>query len=136
MKYQCNCCENFMRTIAVFLDGSDLVLVVPERTFENYERLCLCIAQSIPATSTQTPVEIQSGYSATPTRYPLLDIAGNPIYSYQLRCRRKYPVTVSTATPSLVIHQKHLEKSSSVLGGGSTPSTASATTKSGGSKNG
>lgn len=137
----CGRCNNLVKSVAVFLDGTDMVIVVPSATYETYGRLCLCITQCIPSTSAATPVFVQFGFAATPTRYPLLANDGTtPIYSYQLKCRKRYPVTVGSDSASLIIHPRQLEAGSTVISATSaatpTPATFSTTTKSTGGRNG
>ena len=83
----CRCCDNFLKTQQVVVDGGNIVLLVPDRVFENFESLCLCIAQRIPVSNENQPIFIQSGITNT-TRYPLLTTEGQTVYSYQLRPRR------------------------------------------------
>lgn len=112
----CNNCKNFAKSVAVFLDGTDMIIVIPTATYETYGRICLCIAQSIPATSTATPVFVQLGYTATPVRFPLLSNDGTtPIYSYQLRCRRKYEAVIGADSASLIVQPRQLEFGTTVL---------------------
>lgn len=104
-----------MRTLAVFIENNELVLIIPNRNYENLARLGLCIVHNIPASNTPIPVVVQFGYSSTAVRYQLLDIQGAPVMHYQIRCRRRYPLTVSTTTSSFVVHPCCLESTTAVL---------------------
>ena len=46
--YSCGGCVHFVRSTAVTLTGTVLSITIPEQTLKNHQRLCLCIAQSIP----------------------------------------------------------------------------------------
>lgn len=65
MNTGCNCCNNFLKTNQVVVDGGEVVLMVKERVFDNYETVCLCITQSIPTSNTEEAVYIQSGLTNT-----------------------------------------------------------------------
>ena len=41
----CRRCGRFLKTVEVVADGGEVVLLVPERVFDNFETLCLCIAK-------------------------------------------------------------------------------------------
>lgn len=115
----CRCCQNFLKTQQVVVDGSNIVLLVPERVFENFEPLCLCIAQRIPASSENQPVFIQSGITNT-TRYPLLTTEGQTVYSYQLRSRKLYKIMANRDAGAFMIRPKYLETSTNILNRTST----------------
>ena len=58
-------------TTAVAVSGTNLVLTLPEMTFNNCQHYCIRIAQDIPATATNLMnVAIQNG--ATTTLYPIV----------------------------------------------------------------
>ena len=116
----CRCCEHFLKTQQVVVDGGNIVLLVPERVFENFESLCLCIAQRIPTSSENQPVFIQSGITNT-TRYPLLTTEGQTVYSYQLRPRKLYKIMANREAGAFMIRAKYLETSTNILN--RTPAT-------------
>lgn len=117
----CRCCQSFLKTKEVVVDNGNIVLLVPDRVFENFESLCLCIAQSIPTSSENQPVFIQSGITNT-TRYPLLTTEGQTVYSYQLRPRVLYKIMANTSAGAFMIRTKHLCKGTNILN--RTPATA------------
>lgn len=117
----CRCCQNFLKTQQVVVDGGNIVLLVAEDVFDNFESLCLCIAQSIPSSSENQPVFIQSGITNT-TRYPLLTTEGATVYSYQLRPRTLYKIMANTAAGGFMIRAKYLCKTTNILN--RTPTTA------------
>lgn len=112
--YSCNHCDNFVKTLQVTSENGQIILTIPEIVLENYQRIMLCIAQSIPATSTAETVAIQIGSAAT-NRYPLQTTEGADVYSYQLQSRKAYPITVSSDNSQFVLHPSKLKKSTKVL---------------------
>ena len=46
--FGCGGCEHFVRTNSVTLVGSVLVLNIPQETYSNKEKVCICIAQALP----------------------------------------------------------------------------------------
>ena len=108
--YNCRKCKSFFKTFQVLVDGDDVILSVPARVFESYERLMLCIAQPIPATSTTQAVFIQSGT----TRYPLTTTAGTAVNSFQLKCRKAYPIIAIPTPAGFVISERYLSYNSPI----------------------
>ncbi len=124
----CRRCGRFLKTVQVVVDGGEVVLLVPERVFDNFETLCLCIAQSIPVSSTNETVWIQSGLTST-ARYQLRTTTRNPVYSYQLKSRTLYKIIANTADNDFVIHPRYLCKTTDILP--QTPPAAEAAEKGG-----
>jgi hypothetical protein len=121
MNTGCNCCNNFLKTNQVVVDGGEVVLMVKERVFDNYETVCLCITQSIPTSNTEEAVYIQSGLTNT-NRFPLRTTTGETVYSYQLRPRTLYKIIADTNEPGFVINPKYLCHTTNILTQ-STPAT-------------
>ena len=87
--YGCAGCRNFIRTNSVMVVGTVLVLNIPQQTFFNKQRACICAAQAIPATVTPNmTVAITIGASAT--QYALLTKCGNNVHADQIRSRKVY----------------------------------------------
>lgn len=71
-----------------------LVIDVPAQTFDNGQRGCIVITQTIPDTATiSMPVAISIG-GVTTTVYPVTDCNCNTVTACQLRTRRRYPFNV------------------------------------------
>ena len=94
-----------MKTIltnAVTVSGSNLVLALPEMTFDNCHQYCIRIAQDIPATATNLMnVAIQIG--ATATLYPIVRKCGHYLYANQVRTRRNYLLLAAGDTQRFVL---------------------------------
>lgn len=102
----CQLCRNLVISSAVSVvtvDGTDtLVVDIPSGVYANGAKVCLVIAQAIPATATiGAPVAISIG-GVTTTVYPIVGCNGNQIAAGALRTRRKYPLRVSTSATSAV----------------------------------
>lgn len=55
--YGCGGCTHFVKTNSVTLVDNVLVLNIPQATYSNKEKVCICIAQAIPeVTSVATDV--------------------------------------------------------------------------------
>ena len=89
-------------TTAVAVSGTNLVLTVPEMTFDNGNQYCIRIAQDIPATATNLMnVAIQIG--ATATLYPIVRKCGHYLYANQVKTRRNYLLLVAGDTQRFVL---------------------------------
>lgn len=98
--FGCGGCEHFVRTNSVTLVGSVLVLNIPQRTYDNREKVCICVAQAIPDVTYAQTVAVTIGTDAT--QYPLRTKTGNNIHADQIRSRRVYHTNVATDTASFV----------------------------------
>jgi len=89
-------CPHFVVTTAVtFADGA-LTLTLPDDiTYNNCEKYCIVVGQSIPDTATiNAPVVAVVG--AGTTTFPLVTRCGAPVVAQQVGTRHKYPVYVTT----------------------------------------
>lgn len=99
--FGCGGCEHFVRTNSVTLVDSVLVLNIPQKTYSNKEKVCICVAQAIPVVTSAQTVAITIGNSAT--QYPLRTKCGNNVYADQIRSRRVYHANAATDTASFVV---------------------------------
>ena len=91
----CGNCLHFVKTNSVLLNGETLELNIPNKIYHNKEKVCICIAQSIPQEiESSTDVTITIGEDTT--QYPMLTKCGNFIKADQLRSRRVYHTHVAT----------------------------------------
>lgn len=94
----CNKCPNFVTSTSVTLSGSTLIIGIPENNYLNKSRVCICVAQNIPAgVTSDTQVVIGVGTS----NYNLVN-CGNFVYGDQIKSRTIYCTTVGTDTNSFV----------------------------------
>ena len=106
--FGCGGCEHFVRTNSVTLVGSVLVLNIPQKTYSNKEKVCICVAQAIPEVTPEQTVAITIGTEAT--QYPLRTKCGNNVHADQIRNRRVYHTNVATDTGTFVISSCELCK--------------------------
>lgn len=98
--FGCGGCKHFVRTNSVTLVGSVLVLNIPQRTYSNKEKACICVAQAIPDVTSAQTVAVTIGTDTT--QYPLRTKTGNNIHADQIRSRRVYHTNVATDTATFV----------------------------------
>lgn len=100
----CNCdckiCNNMVYSTAVTYTAPNLVITVPaDFTYTRGRRVCIVVAQSIPATTVvDAPVVIRIG--AGTVLYPLVNCNGIPVTARYIRPRRKYGTCVVTNATS------------------------------------
>lgn len=105
--FGCGGCCHFVLTTSVTVVGDVLVLNIPQRTYSNHEKVCICVAQVIPDTATSAmTVAVTIGTDAT--QYPLRTRCGNNVHADQIRSRRVYHTNVATDTATFVIDGKNL----------------------------
>lgn len=118
--YPCGCRElcpvrpTFIKTIAVIVDGGEVVLVVPPQVFDNGEQIRLCIAQNIPLVTSEETVYIQAGYTGE-NRFQITTSTGEQVYSMQLCSRTIYPMTASTNNGGFIVNPRYLRHSGEIL---------------------
>ena len=88
----CNC--STILTTAVAVDDSELVLTIPDGTYQNCRSYIIRIAQDIPSTATNLmPVVIQIGSGTT--LYHVVRRCGHYLYANQVKTRRNYVFLVA-----------------------------------------
>lgn len=102
----CNICKNLIFSDSVTIatvNGIDTLLIdVPTRNFNNCEKVCLVIIQSIPATATiNMPVAISIG-GVTTTVYSLVRCDCSQVTACAIRTRTRYPLRVATTATGAV----------------------------------
>ncbi len=99
-KNSCTLCRNLVISTAVTvvtIDGTPtLVIDIPAASYNNCQKVCLIIAQTIPLTATiAMPVAISIGGDTT-TVYPLVGCDCAQVTAGAIRTRTRYPTRVST----------------------------------------
>lgn len=120
--YACGGCVHFVRSTAVTLTGTVLSITIPEETLKNHQRLCLCIAQSIPdAADENTTVSVVLGTQ----EIPVITRCGNHLYADQIKSRQVLKLFAATDIPYFVTAQDcHLCKTKHVFPTIPTPTPA------------
>ena len=103
---KCQLCKNLVvsnSVTVVTVDGTDtLVIDIPAGYYADCQKICLVIAQNIPATATVfMPVAISIN-GVTTTVYPVVKCDCTPVTACALRTRKKYPLRVNTSATSAV----------------------------------
>jgi hypothetical protein len=100
-KNNCKICDRLVISTSVTVaavGGVDTVLIdIPAASYNDCQRLCLVIAQTIPDTATiNAPVAITIGGDTT-TVYPLVRCDCSQATACAIRTRTRYPLRVSTS---------------------------------------
>ena len=88
------CCKAVFSASVTFADGT-VIINVPQRSFNNGEKICLFVTQNIPATATiGSPVVLTIGTSAV--QYPLTRCNCASVTACGIRSRSRYPLQLVT----------------------------------------
>ncbi len=94
-KTTCGLCPNLVISSAVTFDGTSLVINLPAGAYNNGEKYCIVVAQTIPAATTITaPVVITIGTGTE--EYPLTNRCCAQVTACAIRTRTKYATCVAT----------------------------------------
>lgn len=95
-KTVCRLCDHLVISTAVAFNGTDLVVTLPAGSYNNGEKYCIIIAQSIPDTTTiNANVVFQIGTGTE--QYPLTNRCCANVTACGIRTRTKYATVVSTS---------------------------------------
>lgn len=91
----CKLCDKIRISTAVEFTGGNLVITLPAGSYENGEKYCIVVAQSIPDTTTiNAPVFIQIGEGTE--QYPLQRCNCSQATACNIRTRTRYSTVVVT----------------------------------------
>lgn len=97
-KTVCKLCDKLIISTAVAFTSGNLVITIPDGAYQNCEKYCIVIAQSIPSTTTiNAPVYIQIGTGTA--LYPLQKCNCSQATACSVRTRTRYSTRVAT-TPT------------------------------------
>ena len=95
-KNVCRLCDKLIISTAVAFTGGNLVITIPAGSYNNGDKYCIVIAQTIPdATTRIAPVFIQIGTGTV--LYPLTKCNCAQVTACGVRERTKYSTVVSTS---------------------------------------
>lgn len=102
----CRLCRNIVISTAVTVvtvgGTPTLVIDIPAGFYPDCRRVCLVVAQAIPATATITmPVAISIGGDTT-TVYPIVNCDCTQVTACAIRTRTKYGLHINTTATSAV----------------------------------
>lgn len=94
-KNVCRLCDRLVLSQAITFTGGNLVINLPAGSYNNNEKYCIVLGQTIPTTTTiGAPVVFTIG---TGTQlYPLVNRCCRPVTACGVRTRTKYAVCVET----------------------------------------
>ena len=97
MAYNCKLCDRLIISQAVTFTAPNLIINLPAGAYQNCERYCIVVAQTIPeATTVNAPVFITIGDGAV--LYPLNRCNGVQATASGIRTRTRYATKVTTTS--------------------------------------
>ena len=95
MAYNCRMCDRLIISQAVTFTAPNLIINLPAGSYQNCERYCIVVAQTIPdATTINAPVFITIGDGTE--LYPLNQCNGVQATASGIRTRTRYATKVTT----------------------------------------
>ena len=95
-RYVCKLCDRLVISQAVTFASGVLTINLPAGSYNDGQRYCIVIAQTIPDTATITaPVVVTIGDGTV--NYPLVDQCCAQVTACALRTRTRYAVRVATS---------------------------------------
>lgn len=92
----CRLCDHLIISAAVTFTGGNLVINLPAGAYQNGEKYCIVVAQSIPDTTTiNAPVAVTVGTGTE--LYPLTNRCCAQVTACGIRTRTRYSTVVSTS---------------------------------------
>ncbi len=93
----CKLCNHLAISASVAFTGGNLVIDLPANTYRNGEKVCIVVAQAIPAATTiNAPVFITIGSGTV--QYPLTNKCCAQITACGIRTRTRYSTVVATSS--------------------------------------
>ena len=94
-KTSCKLCPRLIISSSVNFTDGNLIINLPAGNYNNCEKYCIVIAQSIPSTTTiAAPVVVTVGEGTQ--QYPLTKCNCAPVTACSIRTRTRYSVCVNT----------------------------------------
>ena len=91
----CQLCDKIRISQAVTFSSGTLIINLPAGSYNDGEKICIIVAQSIPSTTTITaPVVVTVGDGTQ--QYQLTNCNCSPVTACSIRTRTRYSVCVST----------------------------------------
>lgn len=94
-KTSCKLCPRLIISSSVNFTDGNLIINLPAGNYNNCEKYCIVIAQSVPSTTTiAAPVVVTVGEGTQ--QYPLTKCNCAPVTACSIRTRTRYSVCVNT----------------------------------------
>ena len=108
--YGCGGCIHFVKTVSATVQDNVLILNIPQASYSNKEKVCICIAQTLPDVTSAETVVVTIGTGAT--QYPLRTRCGNNVHADQVRSRKVYHTNIATDVGVFTVSECELCKTS------------------------
>jgi hypothetical protein len=96
---KCQVCNNLIVSASIAVAGNNLVINIPTKVLQNRQKICLLLAQAIPAGGGTLPVVITDGATTIAVVRP----DGNYVRADQLRTRTILNATIATTPPTAIV---------------------------------
>lgn len=91
-------CDNLVVSDSVTFNGASVLVDLPTGSYNNNQKYCIVIGQTIPTTATiSAPVLITIG-GDTDTTYPLINCNYTPVLACSINTRTRYTTCVRTTS--------------------------------------
>lgn len=94
-KKVCRICDRLVLSQSITFDGTNLIVNLPAGSYNNNEKYCVVLAQSIPTTAT-IGAEVLFTIGDGTVEYPLVNKCCRPVTACGVRTRTKYSLFVQT----------------------------------------
>lgn len=102
----CKVCPNLVASTEVAVADNELQITIPAMTINNNEKICLLIAQVIPAGADTLPVVILNGTGGTVIQ--MINRCGDSVRADQIKSRKIYNVRIMTEPALAVVRSNNL----------------------------
>ena len=97
----CRLCDKFIISNSITFTGGNLVVNLPANAYENCQKYCIVLAQTIPeATTINAPVVFTIG--AGTEQYALVNKCCKPVSATSVRTRTRYSTVVETTSTTAI----------------------------------
>ena len=104
----CNCCKRFVKTVSVSVSGNTLVLNIPQMTFKDGDKICLCVAQALPVYGPTVNAVALSIGTTSKTTYNILTEDAELVNPNNIRARRVYHLRAAATSQLFRVCKKEL----------------------------
>ena len=102
----CRVCTNLVASTEVAGVDNELQITIPSMTINNNEKVCLLIAQAIPAGADMLPVVLLNGTGGTVIQ--MINRCGDSVRADQIKSRKIYNVRIMTEPALAVVRSNNL----------------------------
>ena len=102
----CKVCPNLVASTEVAVADNELQITIPAMTINNNEKVCLLIAQAIPAGADMLPVVLLNGTGGIVIQ--MINRCGDSVRADQIKSRKIYNVRIMTEPALAVVRSNNL----------------------------